>query len=172
LGAELSHDLRWEVPSRRAVLEAIDVTGTATLLEKLRRPLDPTTVVEPYPEVIEVLTKLRDQGFKMGCVTDNSPDIEHLHEGLGIRHFFEVYAISPVLGCTKPDPRMYHHASNALGLRPEECLFVDDVPQLVAAAIDLGFRGVVVERPGPSPATRVPTVSDLTGILDLLGSHL
>jgi putative hydrolase of the HAD superfamily len=36
---------------------------------------------------------------------------------------------------------MYRHASDALGIEPADCLFVDDDPSLVAAAIDLGYQG-------------------------------
>ncbi|WP_030944063.1 HAD-IA family hydrolase [Streptomyces sp. NRRL S-646] len=61
---------------------------------------------------------------------------------------FEAYAISAVLGCRKPDPRMYRHASDALGLRAAECVFVDDDPELVAAAIELGCSGRALCRDG------------------------
>jgi HAD superfamily hydrolase (TIGR01509 family) len=69
------------------------------------------------------------------------PGLPDLHAGLGIAAFFEAYAISALLGCRKPDPRMYHHASSALGLSPGQCVFVDDDPELVAAAIALGYQG-------------------------------
>jgi putative hydrolase of the HAD superfamily len=151
----------------RALLEAVDVPATTTLLEKLKRPLDATTVVEPFPEVMDVLMELRERGLRLACVTDNGPGIEALHDGLGLREFFEVYAISAVLGCTKPDPRMFHHASEGLGLRPEECLFVDDVPELVSAALELGYHGAALERAGPSHLA-VRSLLDLTGVLDLV----
>lgn len=56
-------------------------------------------------------------------VSDAWPGLADLHAGLGISRFFEAYAISAVLGCNKPDPRMYHHASAALNLAPAQCLF-------------------------------------------------
>jgi HAD superfamily hydrolase (TIGR01509 family) len=115
------------------MLHEIGVSPTADLLVDLRRPLDPATVVEPYPEVPDVLNDLKAIGVRMAVVSDNQPGLESLHDGLGIAHFFEAYAISAELGCIKPDPRMYAHASDSLGLDPAECLFVDDVPRLVIA---------------------------------------
>ena len=151
----------------RAMLREIDVPPTADLLLALCRPLDPATVVEPYPEVPGVLGDVRAAGVRMAVVSDNQPGLQALHDGVGIGHFFEAYAISAELGCTKPDPRMYAHASDALGLDPAECLFVDDVPVLVAAAIDLGYQGAAVLRDG-SRAGDIPTVPDLRALLPLL----
>lgn len=36
---------------------------------------------------------------------------------------------------------MYRHASETLGMSPGECVFVDDDPELVAAAVELGYVG-------------------------------
>jgi putative hydrolase of the HAD superfamily len=151
----------------RALLEEIDVPATAALLEALSRPLPAATILEPFPEVLDVLEDLRGRGIRLACVTDNGPRIEALHDELGLREFFEVYAISAVLGCTKPDPRMYRHASDGLGLRPEECFFVDDVAELVAAAHELGYHGAALEREGPS-GSWVRSIADLTEILALV----
>ena len=151
----------------RALLEEIDVPVTVELLEELGRPLEPSSIVELFPEVLSVLHELRRRGLQLGCVTDNGPGIERLHAGLGIREFFEVYAISAVLGCTKPDPRMYHHAADGLDLRPEDCLFVDDVPSLVTGAAELGYHAAALEREGPSGAP-VTSIANLTEVFDLI----
>ncbi|WP_043669411.1 HAD-IA family hydrolase [Streptomyces xylophagus] len=77
------------------------------------------------------------------------------------------------LGCRKPDPRMYRHASEALGTSPGECVFVDDDAELVAAAIELGYAGRVLCREGESSGTvggsagSVPSIRTLTEVLDL-----
>jgi HAD superfamily hydrolase (TIGR01509 family) len=149
------------------MLHELGVPPTLDLLLDLRRPLDPATVVEPYPEVPDVLSDLKAIGARMAVVSDGQPGLETLHAGLGIAHFFEAYAISAELGCTKPDPRMYAHASGSLGLDPAECLFVDDVPQLVTAAIELGYQGCAVLRDG-SQADDIPTVNDLRSLLPLI----
>jgi beta-phosphoglucomutase-like phosphatase (HAD superfamily) len=41
---------------------------------------------------------------------------------------------------------MYAEGSRLLGLQPHECLVVDDDPQLVAAAKNLGYHGVTLDR--------------------------
>ncbi|GAA1305685.1 hypothetical protein GCM10009647_024520 [Streptomyces sanglieri] len=78
--------------------------------------------LETYPDVEETLEELSRRGVRMAVVSDAWPGLPDLHAGLGIGGFFEAYAISAVLGCNRPDPRMYHHASAALGLAPAQCL--------------------------------------------------
>jgi putative hydrolase of the HAD superfamily len=157
----------------RVMLDLLGVEATPGLLAELDRPLDPTTVVEPYPEVLEVLDTLRARGVRLAVVSDAWPDLPDLHAGVGLGGYFEAYAISAVVGCTKPDPRMYRHASDALGLPPERCLFVDDTPSLVAAAIALGYQGRAVLRAGATPtalAVDVPSIPDLRPLLTLTGA--
>jgi HAD superfamily hydrolase (TIGR01509 family) len=119
--------------------------------------------LETYPDVEETLEELSRRGVRMAVVSDAWPGLPDLHAGLGIGRFFEAYAISAVLGCNKPDPRMYHYASAALDLAPEQCLFVDDDPDLVAAAIRLGYAGRALCR--DSAVSDVPSITSLTELL-------
>ena len=88
-----------------------------------------------------------------------------LHDALGMDGFFEAYAISAELGCHKPDPRMYRHASDALGLPPGDCLFLDDDPSYVAAAIALGYHGLAVVREPDQPTDGVPAIRSIDALL-------
>ncbi|MGW6359594.1 HAD family hydrolase [Streptomyces sp. NPDC055092] len=150
----------------RVMLRALGVEPTSQLLADLRREIPPATVLETYPEVLGTLEELSRRGVRMAVVSDAWPDLPALHAGLGIGKFFEAYAISAELGCDKPDPRMYHHASTALKLAPAQCLFVDDDPSLVAAAITLGYAGRAVCR--DATTSDVPSIASLTELLDLL----
>lgn len=158
-------------PSRddyhRVLLDVLDVEASPELLFELIAPIDPARVVAPYPEVIEVLDQLRTLGVRLAVVSDAWPTLPELHAGVGLAGYFEAYAISAVLGCTKPDPRMYRHASDALGLEPRQCLFIDDSPPLVEAAVALGYQGRAVLRDG-TRHDRVSSINDLTQLLDLV----
>ena len=43
----------------------------------------------------------------------------------------------------KPEPAYYQEALRHFGLRAEECLFIDDTPTNVEAAVRAGIGGVV-----------------------------
>lgn len=161
----------------RLVLAAMGVPATGELLADLVRPIPAGEVLEVFPDVPPTLRAVRARGIPMAVVSDAWPGLPEVHAELGIGGFFEVYAISAVLGCSKPDPRMYHHASDRLGLDPGHCLFVDDDPDLVAAAIGLGYAGCALLRDsdldgdgdGDAPVRAgVPVIRSLAEVLDLL----
>jgi HAD superfamily hydrolase (TIGR01509 family) len=100
----------------------------------------------------------------MAVVSDAWPELPSLHESVGLGGWFDAYAISAVVGVTKPDPRMFRAASDALGFEPADCAFVDDTPALVAAAVDLGYRGVALCRDGVPPDVDVPWIRTLEAL--------
>lgn len=150
----------------RVILRALGVASpSAGLLAELTAPL-PGPPIEPFPEVPRVLERLRSAGIPMAIVSDAWPELTALYEQLGLRHYFATIVISAVLGCRKPDPRMYAAGSDGLGLAPGECLFIDDDPQLVAAAVALGYGGAVMCRDeGPRPPGAMSTLEDVPALV-------
>ncbi|MGN9908565.1 HAD family hydrolase [Phytohabitans sp. LJ34] len=147
----------------RAMLRVLGVgEPSAALLRELEAPAD-GPVLELFPETRRVLDTLKDRGVRMAVVSDNWAGLEAHYRQLDIERYFEGFVISELMGCRKPDPRMYATGSDLLGLAPGDCLFVDDDPALVAAAIDLGYRGVVLLRGAPPPAA-VPAVDTLDAL--------
>ncbi|WP_347233423.1 HAD-IA family hydrolase [Streptomyces sp. GZWMJZ-114] len=126
---------------RRVLQGALEVEASERLLAELRQEVRPPVVLELYPDVLPTLAERKRRGVRLAVVSDAWPDPRDPHEGLGIRGCFEVYALSAVLGCRKPGPRMYRYANDGLGLDPAHCLFVDDTPALVTAATALGDAG-------------------------------
>ncbi|MGI5241211.1 HAD family hydrolase [Dactylosporangium sp. CA-139066] len=145
----------------RTILAALGIAEPSQrLLRQLRAPAA-GPVIELYPDVRRVLADLHRRGIRMSVVSDNWAGLEATFAGLDIAHYFRGFAISEVLGCRKPDPRMYAEGSRLLGLEPHECLFVDDDPQLVAAARALGYQAVTLDRDARSgPAGQVITSLD------------
>lgn len=149
----------------RVILRALQVEPTDDLVAHLTQPVDPRTIVEAFPEVLPTLRELRRRGVRMAVVSDAWSGLPDLHAALGLGGFFEAYAISAELGCNKPDPRMYRHASDALGLAPADCLFLDDDPELVSAAIALGYQGLVVVRHPGEPTGGLPAIRSIDQVL-------
>jgi FMN phosphatase YigB (HAD superfamily) len=53
---------------------------------------------------------------------------------------FEVIVISGEVGWDKPAPEIYTMTAEKLGVLPEECLFIDDIPSFTNAAAALGMQ--------------------------------
>jgi HAD superfamily hydrolase (TIGR01509 family) len=138
----------------RAVLEPLGLADPPqSLLDALNAPLD-IPPLEPYPDVLPALTALHARGVPMVVVSDNWGDatgMRAMFDKLGIGRFFEGFVVSEELGCRKPDPRMYDAGGAILGLPRQDLLFVDDGPELVEAAIALGYQGLVMDRDGGAP---------------------
>jgi glucose-1-phosphatase len=60
---------------------------------------------------------------------------------------FDKLVLSYEVGLRKPDPAIYAYCERAAGARPNEVLFIDDLPTNVQAARDYGWEGIVY-RPG------------------------
>lgn len=83
-----------------------------------------------FSGVIPLLQRLQAAGHKLGIIT-NGPPGAHQRQKLtaaGLDPFFDPrhVFISSEVGTAKPDPRIFQHALQTLGARPEEALFVGD----------------------------------------------
>jgi HAD superfamily hydrolase (TIGR01509 family) len=73
---------------------------------------------------------------------------------------FDVLVLGPALGVRKPDPEVFRRTAERLGLAPEECVVVDDVPANLRGARAAG--AVVVLHVDPDR-----TVDEVRVLLDL-----
>ncbi|MBI3706862.1 MAG: HAD family phosphatase [Proteobacteria bacterium] len=60
---------------------------------------------------------------------------------------FRGIVVSGELGVMKPDPRIFAHLLATHGLDAADCVFIDDSPRNVAAALDVGFRALHFKSP-------------------------
>ena len=60
-----------------------------------------------------------------------------------IEKYFEHLFYSSRLKMRKPDPRFFQHLLATMGVTPAECVFIDDKPDNIAAAQNLGMNGII-----------------------------
>lgn len=79
-----------------------------------------------------------------------SNDVAEWNEYLRKRHeidsFIDHAFISSDLGLRKPDPEIYKRALEAMDVKPCECVFIDDSPERVDAAAELGIESILFNR--------------------------
>jgi len=98
------------------------------------------------PGALEAVESLRREGLRLGLVSNNTyhPPIARTLERLGLRPHFDVLVSSSALGLRKPDPRIFRAASDYLGVAPEDCVHVGDLPFVdVAGARAAGMKCVL-----------------------------
>ncbi len=171
-----NHSLTTEEEERRQfctahaiILEVLGIgSPTATLISDLFRLHEEAVDLVLFPDTRRVLDDLSGRGIKLGIVSDNWPSLDRRYRQLGIRDYFDAFAISALVGCWKPCERIYTTAIDELGLPPESLVFVDDWPENVAAAGRLGMVGVVISRYGKTPETDLPVVTGLDEVVAMI----
>ncbi len=107
------------------------------------------------PQMVEALRRCK-AAFRVACITNNmksgegpgmarSP--EKAQAVADIMALFEHVVESSRLGLRKPDPRIYRHACDLLGVPPERCVYLDDLGINLKPARALGMRTIKVGDP-------------------------
>ena len=102
--------------------------------------------LHPNEPMIELMRELRGRGLRMALLTNNVREWEpHWRAKLpDVDEIFEEIVDSAFVGMRKPDPAIYSLTLERLGdgLRPEECVFVDDFEVNCRTAAELGMAAV------------------------------
>ncbi|MEK0447065.1 MAG: hypothetical protein RLZZ399_2386 [Verrucomicrobiota bacterium] len=107
--------------------------------------------MQTLPGVRERLAEARTLGLRT-AVASSSPRlwIDTWMERLTLRDCFDHFSTVEDTGKPKPDPSLFVHAAESLGVAPEEVLIFEDSLNGLRAALAAGMRCVVV----PGPMTR------------------
>ncbi len=117
---------------------------------------------EVFPDTHPALNALQEAGVELGILSNTWPSLDRKYRLLGLREYFRAFVLSCHVGCSKPDTRIFRAAIEALGLPPENILFVDDAPENVEAASKLGLAAVLMARYGRPASGTMPWVASLT----------
>lgn len=62
-----------------------------------------------------------------------------------LNRYFDLVVVSGEIGVAKPEPEAYGITALRLGVKPEECVFVDDRKSYLEGAIETGMRTILYE---------------------------
>lgn len=127
-----------------------------------------TRFMQPYPDVRRALTALKGS-FRLGLISNAFPSLKEVMETLDLARFFDGMVISAFAGIAKPDPAIYRMALDLLRVTSEASVFVDDLPENLAAAQEMGFHVYLIDRNNRHPDTVFPRVTDLMELVEHLG---
>jgi putative hydrolase of the HAD superfamily len=100
-----------------------------------------------FPEVIELVNKLRNEGLRLSILSNMFPyQAEIIKEIDGCSLFDDIF-FSCEKGLTKPDSKFYELAIKEMNVRPQECLFIDDKKENLLPAEKLGMKTVLAKKP-------------------------
>ncbi len=134
--------------------------------------------MEPREDALDALSRLKSQGFKIGLISNCSPETPVIWKNTPLAPLFDVAIFSCLVGLQKPDPRIYQMAVEKLAVKPENCLYIGDGDyQELSGASQVGMNPVLIRLAGedgtqPHLIHREewddPRISSLTEVLALL----
>jgi putative hydrolase of the HAD superfamily len=118
------------------------------------------------PDVIEALRRVKAAGLKTGCITNNVPsnqtgsaDGRSLY-AREVMELFDHVIESAKSGIRKPNPRIYEMMCEALKVKPEACVFLDDLGVNLKPARAMGMTTIKVES-GPQAIRELEAATGL-----------
>jgi 2-haloacid dehalogenase len=159
------------------------VTGDALDHALARTGVDPAMreplmqaylALDAYPEVPDVLRRLRDGGLKTAILSNGEPSmLEAGAKSAGIDGLLDAILTVEDVGIFKPHPKVYQLAVDRLAVRPDQIAFQSSNAWDVSGAASFGLRAVWINRLG-LPPERLPGAAehelrDLAGLPALLG---
>jgi len=96
----------------------------------------------PNHEVISTIRELKAEA-RVVAGTNTIESHYQVHERNGDYDIFDGVYASQRIGLVKPDPAFYNYILEKEGCSPERTVFVDDFPENVAAAGELGIHALL-----------------------------
>lgn len=94
---------------------------------------------EPFPGVIRLLERLKEEGFGLGVCTNKLEGLSvQLLDALDMSRFFGAIVGPDTLGVAKPDPRPFREAVSRLGLVAPRAIMVGDSETDILTARNAG----------------------------------
>jgi putative hydrolase of the HAD superfamily len=126
------------------------------------------------PGTAESLDRLRAAGLRLGIVSNSDGRVEEALRAAKIRDRFDVILDSALVGVEKPDPAIFRAALTALGVAPQDALYVGDLYDVdVVGARAAGMEAVLLVPDVTAPGPQCRRVQSLVALADdlLTGGH-
>jgi 2-haloacid dehalogenase len=128
----------------------------------------------PHPEVPGALHRLRDHGFRLFTLTDNTLAISgrQLEHGGVIDLFERRFSVDETVRRHKPSPEAYQSVGTALGVEPDgACLVACHVWDTIGA-LSAGWQAGLILREGNAPLDVGPQPAYIGKDLDAIADQL
>lgn len=108
------------------------------------RPVDLNQIM--FEGVKETLPYVRELGFRVALASSSKMMyIDEMLDSTNLREYFEVILSGEMFHESKPNPEIYLTMAMKLGLKPEECIAVEDSTYGITAAVKAGYYVIAKE---------------------------
>jgi HAD superfamily hydrolase (TIGR01549 family) len=128
-------------------LSGVPARAVHGVTERVRQAHDADHLwTHALPGTASVLEALKAAGYRLGVVSNADGRMARALERAGVRAHFEFVIDSAVVGVEKPHSDIFRAGCDALGMAPEECLYVGDLyPVDYVGARGAGLEAVLLD---------------------------
>ncbi len=138
LHGKISESQYWTSVIKRAGWK----TDADSLKEAIRKHM------KPVEGMMDLIKNLRNKKYNLFILSGNTLEwTRYLDEKYDYKRYFSGEIYSFQTGYNKPDMRIYRDILKKTGLTPEECLFIDDKPEFLEPAKNLGMKTILFKNP-------------------------
>ncbi|MGY4884071.1 MAG: HAD family hydrolase [Nanobdellota archaeon] len=101
-----------------------------------------TNKFTPIDSTFDLIKKLK-KNYKIGLLSNTSEwDFEFRIKPLPVFRFFDAVSLSYEVKASKPDVKIFKDITKKLNLKPEECVYIDDIKEYSDKAKELGMKAI------------------------------
>lgn len=97
----------------------------------------------PFPEMYDFIKRIKKAGYNVYLLSNATPRFFDNYLNIPAITLMDGFFISCVYKMLKPQKEIYEAFCNKFSLKPEECFFIDDLPQNIEGAKNYGMKGFV-----------------------------
>ncbi len=161
---EIIHDKKLSYSSKELVRQNEEISKRHFAQQKLA----------PIDGLVELLEKLKKNKISMAVASSSGQEIiDVILKSNGLDKYFKYMVSSELVGGSKPEPDIFLHTAKLLGVKPEECIVIEDSTNGIRAAkaanmFCIAYNGVSANNQDQSLADmQIANFSELENILKL-----
>ncbi len=97
----------------------------------------------PFPEMYDFIKRIKKAGYKVYLLSNATPRFFDNYLNIPALTLMDGFFISALYKMLKPQREIYEAFCKKFSLKPEECFFIDDLPQNIEGAKNYGMKGFV-----------------------------
>lgn len=141
------------LPTKKKLQMLTECEGLSSSLHKVINDLKQMYTLDlievhcrPSAHHSNALSRLKALGYKLGVASNSiRKSVDTMMSKMDLIQYFDTMLSNEDVQYAKPDPEIYITAASNLGLRPDECLVVEDNKNGIAAARAAGANLMIVE---------------------------
>ncbi|HWY79735.1 MAG TPA: HAD family phosphatase [Candidatus Sulfotelmatobacter sp.] len=110
------------------------------------------TDLQGMPGVVSSIKQLKKDGYKLGIGTSLTKDyVDIVLKYLNVRKYFDMIVTGDEIKNGKPHPDTYLTVAKKLGVKPEECIVIEDATSGIKSAKTAGCLCIAIENSNVVP---------------------